>query len=290
MKCADTAMYHAKEAGRSQFHFYTESMNRRTREHLALENSLHLALEHGEFVVHYQPQADVVSGRPVGAEALIRWRHPQRGLLGPDEFIPLAEENGMILPIGEWVLREVCRQLVCWRERGLPMLPVAVNLSARQFRREELAGHICDVLREAGVPARAIELEITESTAMAQADASGDTLRALHDAGLSIAIDDFGTGYSSLGYLKRFPVDKLKIDRSFVMDIPHDANDTAIAVAIIRMARALGIQVVAEGVETEAQRDFLREQGCPFLQGYWYSRPLDAEAYEAFVRAALAGD
>ncbi len=287
MKCADTAMYHAKEAGRGQYHFYTESMNRRTREHLALENSLHEALERGEFVIHYQPQADLTDGRPVGAEALLRWRHPERGMVPPDEFIPLAEENGMILPIGDWVLREVCRQLAAWRERGLPLLPVAVNLSARQFRQEGLAGRVRALLGAAGLPMRAIELEITESTAMTKADTSADVLRALHGAGLSIAIDDFGTGYSSLGYLKRFPIDKLKIDRSFVMDIPDDANDTAIASAIIQMARGLGMKVVAEGVETEAQRDFLREQGCSYMQGYWYSRPLDADAYETFTRKAL---
>ena len=288
MKRADTAMYHAKEAGGSQFHFYTEKMNRRSQEQLLLENSLHQAIERDEFTLFYQPQADVTSGRLVGAEALIRWRHPERGLVAPAEFIPLAEENGLILPIGEWVLRQVCRQLCAWRDAGLPPLTVAVNLSARQFRQENLAEAIRKILAETGCDPAAVELEITESTAMEHADESAAVLNTLHRLGLGIAIDDFGTGYSSLSYLKRFPVDKLKIDRSFIMDIPADLNDAAIARAIIQMATSLGLTVVAEGVETQAQRDFLALHGCRLLQGYWYAKPMDAGAFAEF--AARTGD
>lgn len=287
MKCADTAMYHAKRGGRSRFHFYTEHMNRRTREQLVLENSLHQALQRDEFLIHYQPQADVATGHLVGAEALVRWQHPERGLVGPDEFIGIAEESSLILAIGEWVLRRVCAQTRAWKEAGLPRVPVAVNLSARQFRQDNLAEHIGRILAEYGTEPVEIELEITESTAMEHADAAAKTLHALHRAGFSIAIDDFGTGYSSLSYLKRFPVDRLKIDRSFIMDIPADLNDAAIAQAVIQMAAGLGLKVVAEGVETQVQRDFLRARGCHFMQGYWYSRPLPADAFEQFLRDSL---
>ena len=286
MKNADTAMYHAKAMGRNNFHFFSPEMNQSSNERLQLENSLHRALERGEFIVHYQPQQDFSSGRLVGAEALIRWHHPERGMVSPLQFIPLAEENGMILPIGTWVLREVCRQIKAWREQGLPEMRFAVNLSPRQFRQEGLVEEIIAILREFDVPAAALELEITEGSVMDNADAAISQLNRLSQHGLSIAIDDFGTGYSSLSYLKRFPVSKLKIDRSFVMDIPGDANDTAIAIAVIQLAKSLGLEVVAEGVETAEQRRFLGEQGCDLLQGYHYSKPLDAAAFEAFALQA----
>jgi diguanylate cyclase (GGDEF)-like protein/PAS domain S-box-containing protein len=286
MKYADTAMYHAKEAGRDQFHFYAEAMNRHTREQLALENSLHNALARDEFVMYYQPQANVLTGRLVGAEALIRWRHPERGLVMPDEFIPMAEENGLILPIGEWVLRQVCRQIRLWREAGVPVVTIAVNLSARQFRQDNLAEHILDIVAASGVAPSDLELEITESTAMEQADMTVAQCQALRAAGFGIAIDDFGTGYSSLSYLRRFPVDRLKIDRSFVLDIADDPNDAAITQAVIHMASSLGLKVVAEGVETDLQQQFLQERGCDFLQGYWFGKPMDAEAFAAFVADA----
>jgi diguanylate cyclase (GGDEF)-like protein/PAS domain S-box-containing protein len=286
MKNADTAMYHAKSMGRNNFQFFSPEMNQATNDRLLLENSLHQALERGEFEIFYQPQADMQSGALVGAEALIRWRHPERGMVSPLQFIPLAEENGMILPIGAWVLRQVCRQIKDWREQGLPELRVAVNLSPRQFRQESLVDNVLCCLRECGIPPAALELEITESSVMDDPDAAVLQLRKLSENGLSIAIDDFGTGYSSLSYLKRFPVSKLKIDRSFVMDIPGDANDTAIAIAVIQLARSLGLKTVAEGVETAAQRDFLAAQGCDFLQGYWYGKPLDAAAFTAFARQA----
>ncbi|TAN46841.1 MAG: EAL domain-containing protein [Methylococcaceae bacterium] len=283
MKSADTAMYHAKEAGRCQFHFYKEAMNRHNQERLTLENHLHQALELEEFLVYYQPQADVQSGRLVGAEALIRWQHPERGLLTPDAFIPTAEDNGLIMPIGEWVLRQVCRQIHAWREAGLQPPVIAVNLSARQFRQDNLVDCVRGILSEAGIAPASIELEITESAAMDRAETATAVFHALHELGVGIAIDDFGTGYSSLSYLKRFPVDKLKIDRSFIMDIPDDPNDAAIAQAIIHMAAGLGLQVVAEGVETEAQRDFLRQKGCDFLQGYWFDKPMPGEAFAALL-------
>ncbi|MDD5240688.1 MAG: EAL domain-containing protein [Sulfuricella sp.] len=281
---ADAAMCHAKELGRGAFRFFTEEMNLRTQGRLALESDLRRALERGEFAVVYQPQADLATGRLVGAEALLRWHHPERGMVSPLQFIPLAEENGMILPIGAWVLREVCRQIKVWRELGLTGLHFAVNLSPRQFRQENLVEDILGILGEFDVPASALELEITEGAAMENADAAIGQLNQLNRHGFSIAIDDFGTGYSSLGYLKRFPVSKLKIDRSFVMDIPGDANDTAIAIAVIQLAKSLGLKVVAEGVETDVQRQFLSDQGCDILQGYWYSKPLDAQSFEAFAR------
>ena len=284
MKCADTAMYHAKAAGRGQFHYYTENMNRGTRERLSLENSLHQALEREEFTVFYQPQADLASKQLVGAEALIGWMHPERGLLPPDEFISVAEETGLILPIGEWVLRQVCNQIRRWREAELPPFTVAVNLSARQFRQNHLAERIQSILEETGVDPAAIDLEITEGTTMERAEVSVTVLQALHDLGLGITIDNFGTGYSSLSYLKRFPVDKLKIDRSFVRDIPDDPNDVAITRAVIQMAASLGLKVVAEGVETDDQLNSLRDWGCDILQGYWYGRPMEAEAFAAFAR------
>jgi diguanylate cyclase (GGDEF)-like protein len=286
MKTADTAMYHAKAMGRNNFQFFSPEMNQSSNERLQMENSLHRALECGEFAVHYQPQADIASGLLVGAEALIRWHHPERGMVSPLEFIPLAEENGMILPIGTWVLREVCRQAKAWRELGLTDLRFAVNLSPRQFRQENLAGNILDILREFDVPASALELEITEGSVMENPDAAVILLHQLSLHGLSISIDDFGTGYSSLSYLKRFPVGKLKIDRSFVMDIPGDPDDSAIAIAVIQLARSLGLKTVAEGVETAEQRQFLSGQGCDMLQGYWYSKPLDAPSFEAFARHA----
>jgi diguanylate cyclase (GGDEF)-like protein/PAS domain S-box-containing protein len=286
MKNADTAMYHAKSMGRNNFQFFSPEMNQSTNDRLLLENSLHQALERGEFEIFYQPQAGMQSGVLVGAEALIRWRHPERGMVPPLQFIPLAEENGMILSIGAWVLREVCRQIAAWKQAGLPALRVAVNLSPRQFRQENLVGSILGALEEFDVPASALELEITESSVMDNPDAAVLQLRKLSENGLSIAIDDFGTGYSSLSYLKRFPVSKLKIDRSFVMDIPGDANDTAIAIAVIQLAKSLGLQTVAEGVETAGQREFLAAQGCDFLQGYWYGKPMDAATFELFARQA----
>ncbi|WIM04907.1 MAG: EAL domain-containing protein [Candidatus Nitricoxidivorans perseverans] len=287
LKHADLAMYQAKAAGRNALRFFDPRMQAAVTARSRMEAGLRQALREEHFLLFYQPQIDG-TGRMAGAEALIRWRHPVHGLVMPDRFIPIAEESGLIVPIGEWVLREVCRQVRAWRTAGLPPFFIAVNLSARQFAQERLAERICGILAEMDVEPAAIELEITESTVMDRADNAAAVLRDLHERGFRIAIDDFGTGYSSLGYLKRFPVDKLKIDRSFVMDIPGDANDAAIASAIIQMAKILGLEVVAEGVETDAQHEFLRTQGCAFQQGFRYSRPLDVAAFESFLRANAA--
>ncbi|HEY9104056.1 EAL domain-containing protein [Chitinimonas sp.] len=274
---ADAAMYHAKENGRNTFRFYTADMNARAREILAVENQLRRALERDEFVLHYQPQVEMGSGRLVGAEALIRWQHPERGLLGPMQFIPIAEERGLIGAIGHWVLREACRQNRAWQDAGLPPIEVAVNLSAMQFHRRDLTEDITTILRESGLEARWLALEVTESVIVQDVEATVATLAALKSLGLKLAIDDFGTGYSSLSYLKRFKVDKLKIDRSFVMDVPGDADDSAITRAIVNLSRNLGLQVIAEGVETAEQWHFLKHEACDEVQGYLVSRPLPSQ-------------
>ncbi|GLR15115.1 hypothetical protein GCM10007907_39050 [Chitinimonas prasina] len=273
---ADAAMYHAKEHGRNTFRFYTADMNARAREILAVENQLRRALERDEFVLHYQPQVAMSSGAIVGVEALIRWRHPERGLIGPMQFIPIAEERGLIGDIGEWVLREACRQNRAWQDEGLPPIEVAVNLSAMQFYRRDLAEDITGILKETGLDARWLALEVTESVIVQDVESTIATLAALKAMGLKLAIDDFGTGYSSLSYLKRFKVDKLKVDRSFVMDIPGDADDSAITRAVVNLARNLGLQVIAEGVETPEQWSFLKQEGCDEVQGYLVSPPLPA--------------
>ncbi|HYN12915.1 MAG TPA: EAL domain-containing protein, partial [Burkholderiales bacterium] len=272
---ADAAMYHAKELGRGNYQFFTEQMNQAASRRLALESDLRRALGRGELRVHYQRIVEAKSGRVAGHEALLRWQHPERGLVPPSEFIQLAEETGLILKIGEWVLRESCR----WAtfigvDRGLQ---VSVNLSPRQFNDPKLPQVVASALQETGLPPRLLELEITESTAMQQTDVTLGTLRRLKQLGVSIAIDDFGTGYSSLAYLKRFPVDKLKIDRSFVVESPDDRDQGAIISAIVALARALQIKVIAEGVETETQREFLTSCGCDYLQGYLTGGPVDAD-------------
>ncbi|WP_211236844.1 EAL domain-containing protein [Chitinimonas koreensis] len=273
---ADAAMYHAKANGRNTYRFYTADMNARAREILVVENQLRRALERNEFVLHYQPQADMETGRIVGAEALIRWRHPERGLVGPMQFIPIAEERGLIGAIGQWVLREACRQNREWQDAGLPPIEVAVNLSAMQFYQQALVDDITGLLRETGLQPRWLALEVTESVIVQDVESTIATLAALKTMGLKLAIDDFGTGYSSLNYLKRFKVDKLKIDRSFVMDVPGDADDSAITRAVVSLAHNLGLQVIAEGVETAEQWAFLEQEECDEVQGYLLSPPLPA--------------
>jgi diguanylate cyclase (GGDEF)-like protein/PAS domain S-box-containing protein len=273
---ADAAMYHAKEMGRANYQFFTEQMNLLAARRLALEGDLRRSLGRDEMRLHYQPIVDTVSGKVVAHEALLRWQHPVRGLLAPDEFIQAAEETGLILKIGEWVLREAC----LWAtfigvERGFL---INVNLSARQFNDPKLPQLVAAALRETGLPAALLELEITESTAMQQTDLTLSTLKKLKDLGVSIAIDDFGTGYSSLAYLKRFPVDKLKIDRSFVADITKMKEQRAIVEAIVALAHALDLKVIAEGVENDAQRKFLRGCGCEYIQGFAAGKPADADA------------
>ena len=276
---ADAAMYHAKEAGRANYQFFTEQMNQAASRRIALESDLRRALSRGELRVHYQRFVDATgqgAGKTVGHEALLRWQHPERGLVLPGDFIQLAEETGLILRIGEWTLREACRWATyIGAERGLQ---VAVNLSPRQFNDPNLLRVVAAALRESGLPPRLLELEITESLAMRETDATLATLQRLKQLGVSIAIDDFGTGYSSLAYLKRFPVDKLKIDRTFVAELPKDREQCAIVSAIVALAHALNVRVIAEGVETEAQREFLARCGCDFVQGYLVGTPLEADA------------
>ena len=272
---ADAAMYHAKELGRANYQFFTEQMNQAASRRLHLENDLRRAVGKDELRVHYQPIVDTASGRIAAHEALARWQHPERGLVHPSEFIQLAEETGIILKIGEWVLAEACRwSTFIGAERELQ---IAVNLSARQFNDPQLPKVVARALKETGLPPRLLELEITESTAMQQTDVTLRTLKRLKSLGVSIAIDDFGTGYSSLSYLRRFPVDKVKIDRSFVAEVPADRDQGAIVSAIVALAHALQIRVVAEGVETEAQREFLKSCGCDFIQGYLVGRPAEAQ-------------
>ncbi len=272
---SDAAMYHAKEMGRANYQFFTAEMNQAASRRLALESELRRALAKGELRVHYQPIVETGTGRVAAHEALVRWQHPERGLLVPGEFIQLAEETGLILKLGEWVLHEACR----WAtfigvERGLQ---IAVNLSARQFNDPKLVQVVAAALRETGLPARLLELEITESTAMQHTDVTLATLNKLKSLGVSVAIDDFGTGYSSLSYLKRFPVDKIKIDRSFTAEVPLDKDQSAIVAAIVALAHALGIRVIGEGVENDTQRRFLAKCGCDYLQGYLVGEPLDAD-------------
>ncbi len=278
LKNADTAMYHAKENGRNNFQFFAPAMNVRVSEHLALENSLRQALTRNELALHYQPQFDLASGRLIGYEALMRWHSPTLGTVPPGKFIPIAEESGLIQPLGQWALNEACRQNAQWRADGLPVQPVAVNLSAVQFRHGNIVALIEQALRNSGLPPALLEVEVTESVLMEDIEQVAQTLQRIKRLGITLAIDDFGTGYSSLSYLKRIRFDKLKIDRSFINGLPDAADDAALTVAIIGMAANLGLGTIAEGVETEAQRDFLRRHGCRQVQGYLYARPLDAAA------------
>ncbi|MHC4263403.1 MAG: putative bifunctional diguanylate cyclase/phosphodiesterase [Planctomycetota bacterium] len=283
VKHADIAMYEAKEAGGGTHRFFLPNMNERALERLELEQSLRLAIERDEFVLHYQPQIDVASGRIKGVEALVRWQHPDLGLIYPDEFIPVAEETGLIDALGAWVLTEACRQAVAWREAGTSLDSVAVNFSARQFQRQSSADVVRRALERSGLPPEALELEITESTIMQDAGVALETLTELRGLGVQVAIDDFGTGYSSLAYLKRFPITKLKIDKTFIRTLLIDPKDAAIAQAIVGMAHNLGMRACAEGVETLKQLDFLRETGCDDVQGYAYCRPRPAEELAPFL-------
>jgi diguanylate cyclase (GGDEF)-like protein/PAS domain S-box-containing protein len=285
LKNADAAMYHAKERGRNNFQFFTADLNSRVQRRLALDQALRHALERGELSLHYQPQADLISGRVIGLEALARWRHPEWGMVSPLEFIPVAEETGLIGPIGEWVLREACATAARLRAEGHAGLKIAVNLSARQFDDPRLPELVARILAETGLPPPALDLEVTESLLMRNVDDAVRTLDTLAAQGTTISLDDFGTGYSSLSYLKRLPIDALKVDRAFVRDVTRSADDAAIVRAVIALAHALGIQVIAEGVEDEAQLGFLRRHGCDALQGYLFAKPMDAEALQQWLGA-----
>jgi EAL domain-containing protein (putative c-di-GMP-specific phosphodiesterase class I) len=288
LKFADIAMYRAKEQGRNTFQFYSDQFNVHSVERLTLESQLRGALERNELVVHYQPVIDANTGGISGMEALVRWNHPEAGILAPGQFIEIAEETGLVVPIGAWVLARACEQQRKWVDQGLPPLRVAVNLSPRQFLHRHLIDDIVKVIRETNADASCLELEITESTVMHNAQRAAALLSQLKEMGIRVAIDDFGTGYSSLAYLKRFPIDSLKIDRSFVADVPGDTGNTAITQAIMAMAHSLGLKVIAEGVESEEQLAFLRQHGCEELQGYYFSKPVTAEEATAMLHAAFA--
>jgi EAL domain-containing protein (putative c-di-GMP-specific phosphodiesterase class I) len=277
LKNADVAMYHAKETGRNNYQFFTKSMNRLAFERLTLETRLHKALENNEFQLHYQPQLDINTGKIVGVEALIRWQQPEMGLVSPLDFIPLAEDTGLIVPIGDWVIRTACAQIGAWQRTGYPPVRMAVNLSSRQLKQKELIHVVGQALKETGVDPCWLELELTESSIMQSSEDPRAILDRLKSLGIQLSIDDFGTGYSSLSRLKRFPVDTLKVDRSFVKDIPSDAGNIAITQAMIAMAKGLKMKVIAEGVQTREQLQFLREQGCDWMQGYIFSPPVPAD-------------
>jgi diguanylate cyclase (GGDEF)-like protein/PAS domain S-box-containing protein len=283
MKNADTAMYHAKSAGRNNFQFFTAAMNDATVERLALEVGLRHAIERGEMYLQYQPQQDMRDGRIVAFEALVRWQHPERGLIGPLKFIPIAEDTGLIEKIGAWVLEQSLEQVALWRAKTGLTVRVAVNLSAHQIRGDAFPAQVAQALARHALPGEALELEITESAAMRDPSRTAALLRQLRAHGVALAIDDFGTGYSSLAYLKQLPLNCLKLDRSFVMDIEHDPNDAAICTATIQLAHSLGLAVVAEGVENLAQWTFLRGLGCDVVQGYYISKPISAQGCLQFL-------
>ncbi len=282
---ADVAMYRAKQGGRNTYRFFTPEMQAHSVRALQLENALRRALERGQFSLHYQPQVCIATQQVMGVEALLRWKHPELGTVSPAEFIPIAEDCGQILPIGEWVLRTALEQLKRWHDQGLILPSMSVNLSAVQFRQPRLPELIARILAGAGLPPGALELELTEGVAMDDPRMAIDTMDQLHALGVQLSIDDFGTGYSSLSQLKRFPIGKLKIDQSFVRDLDEDANDRAIVSAIIRMAQALGMQTIAEGVETRGQFEFLRDQGCNQAQGYYCGHPQAAEQLQIYLQA-----
>ncbi|MES2536804.1 MAG: EAL domain-containing protein [Pseudomonadota bacterium] len=287
IKHADAAMYHAKKSGRNQYQFFIEEMNRLAIERQTMEGSLRAALERREFRLHYQPKVNLNSGNITGVEALIRWHHPQRGLVYPEHFISIAEESGLIVPIGEWVLKEACEQAMTWLHDGQVFNRVAVNLSAIEFHHGNFMDKIRAVLNETGLPPRHLELELTESVLMNNADSTISLLKELKTIGVHLAVDDFGTGYSSLSYLKRFPVDVLKIDKSFVKDIAIDPDVAVIVDAVINIGNCLKQRVIAEGIETEQQLMFLQHHHCEEGQGYYFSEPLAVEEFTSLLRTGL---
>ncbi|AHE98042.1 diguanylate cyclase [Thioalkalivibrio paradoxus ARh 1] len=282
---ADSAMYRAKELGRNTFHFYTEELTRAASRRLALETRLRKALEHREFVLHFQPQISVADGATIGVEALVRWNDQETGLVGPDEFIPVAEESGLIAPLGLWVLKEACRQLQVWRHRGLGLAKVAVNVSSQQFLLQDVTARVAEALEVSGLPPECLQLEITESLLMKQANSAAAMLRSLKNLGVGLVIDDFGTGYSSLAYLRTFPIDRLKIDQSFVREIETDHGARKIASAVIAMGHNLSLKVLAEGVENAHQLEILEALECDAYQGFLASAPLPAEDVPAWLAA-----
>ena len=287
LKNAENAMYRVKDEGRNSYRFFTAEMQAHSARALTLGNALKQALHRDELHLVYQPQMSLADGSIVGAEALLRWIHPHLGFISPGEFIPLAEANGLIVPIGEWVLQTALRQMRHWRDQGLPLMTIAVNISAVQFEQPGLVGLVRQLLKDTGIPPEGLELELTEAVAMKAPETVAKTMKELGQQGVRLSIDDFGTGYSSLSYLKRFNIHKLKIDQSFVRDISTDADDQAIATAIVQMAHSLGMSTIAEGVETAEQLDFLRLRGCDQIQGYYFSRPLLPAVFAQFVQDNL---
>ncbi len=287
IKNADTAMYQAKENGRQSIQFFKPSMNVRAVERQSIEEGLRRALERGEFVLHYQPKIELATGAITGAEALIRWMHPDRGLVPPMQFIPIAEDSGLIRPIGNWVLREACSQARAWVDEGLPVATMAVNVSAMELRDDEFLAGLFAILEETHLDPKSLELELTESILMKHAESAASILQAAREHGVQVAVDDFGTGYSSLSYLRKFPIDALKIDQSFVSQITAAGDDTSIVTAVISMARSLGLRVVAEGVETPEQLAFLRTRDCDEAQGYYFSRPVPAAQFAQLLRTGI---
>ncbi len=283
VKNADTAMYRAKEQGNSIYRFYSSAMNAAALERLTLENGLRKALKREELVIHYQPIIDLYTGDIIGMEALVRWQHPELGLVSPSKFVPLAEETGLIIPLGEWVLRSACVQNKAWQNAGFPPMYVSVNLSQRQFQQRGLSEMVTRVLKESGLSPRHLQLEITESVAMYDEGQVINKLVNLKNLGVCLAVDDFGTGYSSLGSLKRFPINTIKIDKSFIHNIPTDRFDSAITTTVINMADSLQLSVIAEGVESEEQLAFLLARGCNAMQGYLFCKPLPAEDFESML-------
>jgi diguanylate cyclase (GGDEF)-like protein len=284
MMNADAAMYRAKDLGKNSFQFYAREMNASVEEKLVLLEGLRNALECGQFHLQYQPKVDLRSGRIFGVEALIRWQHPEHGMVAPGRFIALAEESGLIIPIGDWVLQTACRQAVAWREAGLPPLTMSVNVSPRQFEEKRLVERVAQALRGSGLAAAALEIEVTEGLIMRDLAQSVGKMGELKDMGVALSIDDFGTGYSSLSALKSFPISTLKIDKSFVSDLADNAGDQAIALAVISLGHRLNLRVLAEGVETEQQRRFLLENDCDEMQGYLFSRPLAPDGIADLLR------
>jgi diguanylate cyclase (GGDEF)-like protein len=285
-KNADMAMYLAKDDGKNAFRFFSKAVKAQSVERLALEAALRRALERDQFSLNYQPKVDVASGQITGVEALLRWMHPDLGMVSPTQFIPLAEEIGIIVPIGRWVLRQACAQNMAWQRRGLSPVSMAVNLSPRQFADKQLLQDIDEALAASGMPATLLQLEVTESMVMHNVSRAIKVLDAIQSRSIRLAIDDFGTGYSSMSLMKQFPIDTIKIDRSFVRDLPDDSEDQAIAQAIIRMGKALGMTIVAEGVETAEQHAFLRHHGCDEMQGYLFSKPLPANMMAELLQSA----
>jgi diguanylate cyclase (GGDEF)-like protein len=287
LRCADTALYRAKDAGKNNYQYYTSDMNTRAFEFLLLESGLRKALDNDELVVFYQPLINLENNKLIGMEALLRWQHPEKGMISPGDFIPLAEETGLIEPIGEWVLRAACIQNKKWQDAGYPPVKVSVNMSARQFSKKNVVEMIDNILKEIGLSPEYLGIEITESVIMQDVKSTISKLKKMNKMGISLSIDDFGTGYSSLSYLKLFPIDNLKIDRSFVFNITSDSTDAAIAASVILLAHSMNLKVVAEGVETKEQLEVLRQQGCDIVQGFLFSKPLAAEEFVPFFEPLL---